>query len=201
MAKKPEKTTDIKYPSIPDWQRSAGTYIAGCAEMDDVTLIASQLERKWGVDRLRLMVPKDLREKFDRQRYKYSHAIWHGDLEEVRVESRRMCAAWKALDVAAEAAGGLQASPEVWEVALGNGRLVAILRDWRDAAVFEAQRSDRSAMVYTLEEIGRIIEAFPEVVKAKAMFGGGEVTRTKGPERDPLNKVDAFSKIDDEIPW
>jgi hypothetical protein len=201
MAKKPEKHSDIKYPEIPSWQRSAGTYIAGCAETDEVTLIASEMEKKWGVDRLRLLVDKDLRVKFDRQRYKFNRAIWYGELSDVITESKRMVAAWKALDRAALAAGSLEAAPEVWEVALENGRLVAILRDWRDAAIFERQRQDRSTMVYTLEEVARLIHAFPEVVRAKEMFRGGEVTRTKGPERDPLHAMDSYSPIDDEIPF
>ena len=199
MAKAPEKKIDRT--GVPDWQRTAGTFIAGCAETDEVSLVAAEMEKKWGVDRLRLLVDKELREKFDRQRYKFSHAIWHGNLQEVIVESRRMVAAWRALDRAAEAAGRPQTAPEVWEVALSNGRVVAVLRDWQDAALFEKQRQDRSAMVYTLEEVARLIEAFPEVIKARQMFGGGEITRTKGPDRDPLSGVDAFSKIDDEIPF
>lgn len=112
-----------------------------------------------------------------------------------------MAAAWRALDRAATEAGKAQAAPEVWEIALSNGRTVALLRNWQDAALFEAQRSDRSAQVYTIEEVGRLIEAFPEVVAAKAMFAGSEVTRTKGPERDPLRGIEAFAPLDDEIPF
>lgn len=196
-----EKHVDLTYPAVPPWQRSAGTFIAGQEETTEVDLVASEMERKWGVDRLRLMVDKDLREKFDRQRYLFSQAIWCGELEDVRTQSRRMAAAWRALDRAATEAGKAQAAPEVWEVALSNGRTVAILRDWTDAALFEAQRSDRSAQVYTLAEIARLIEAHPEVVKAKAVFSGAEVTQVRAPERDPLRGIEAFAPIDDEIPF
>ena len=199
--KSKEKHIDLTYPAVPPWQRSPGLFIAGQEEVTEVDLVAVEMERKWGVDRLRLLVDKDLREKFDRQRYKFSQAIWCGELEDVRQESRRMAAAWRALDRAAMAAGKAQAAPEVWEVALSNGRAIAILRDWQDAALFEAQRTDRSAQVYTLEEIARLIEAWPEVVKAKAMFAGSEVTKTRGPERDPLRGIEAFAPIDDDIPF
>jgi hypothetical protein len=200
-AKSKKEHKEITYPAVPPWHRSPGLFIAGQEEVTEVDLVAVEMERRWGVDRLRLLVPRELREKFDRQRYLFSQAIWCGELEDVRREARRMAAAWRALDRAATEAGKAQAAPEVWEIALSNGRTVALLRNWQDAALFEAQRSDRSAQVYTIEEVGRLIEAFPEVVAAKAMFAGSEVTRTKGPERDPLRGIEAFAPLDDEIPF
>lgn len=210
MAKKPTKNEVQGYAfgipvvdkGIPDWHRTPGTFIAGQEEVDEVDLIAAQMERKWGVDRLRLLVDKELREKFDRQRYKINQAIWHGSLEDVRQESRRMVKAWQALDRAATDAGKAQAAPEVWEIALSKGGTAVILRDWQDAALFEAQRENRHAAVYTLEEIGRLIEGFPEVIKAKQVFPGAEVTKTRGPDRDPLRAIpDSHAPIDDVMPF
>ena len=63
------------------------------------------MEAKWGCDRLRLLVGPELREKFDRQRYLFNQAIWHGELEAVRREANRMVVAWQTLDRAATAAG------------------------------------------------------------------------------------------------
>jgi hypothetical protein len=83
------------------WADTPGTYIAGRANIDGADKVAIEMERKWGVDRLRLLVSVELREKFDRQRYKYNAAIWHGDLEAVRREADRMTRAWMALDAAA----------------------------------------------------------------------------------------------------
>jgi hypothetical protein len=37
-----------------------------------------------GADRLRLLVSPQLREKFDRRRYLFNRAIWHGEFEDVR---------------------------------------------------------------------------------------------------------------------
>ena len=103
------------------WARSHGTYIAGRAWLDEADATAAQMEAKWGVDRLRLLVRPELREKFDRQRYLLNRAIWHGELEDVRRESLRAVKAWLALDAAATAAGATPLDPQVWEVAVGTG--------------------------------------------------------------------------------
>ena len=188
--------------AFPKWHETPGTFIAGQEEIDEVDLVASEMERKWGCDRLRLMVPKELREKFDRQRYKLNQAIWHGDLEAVKQEAQRMVKAWRALDKAATEDGRNQASPEVWETTLSNGTVAVIAWDWKDAALFEAQRNGRKAEVYTLAEIGRMIEAFPGVMRAKTLFPGTEVTAVRGPDRDPMRAIpDSVSPIDDVLPW
>ena len=80
------------------WARSHGTYIAGRAYVDGADQTASEMEAKWGADRLRLLVSSEWREKFDRQRYLFNQAIWHGELEDVRREANRMTTAWLTLD-------------------------------------------------------------------------------------------------------
>ena len=85
----------------PDWQQSAGMFIAGQEHVDEMDLTVIEMERKWGVDRLRLLVGVELREKFDRQRYLTNQAIWFGDLESVKRETARMVKAYQALDRAA----------------------------------------------------------------------------------------------------
>ena len=114
------------------WARSHGTYIAGRAWLDEADATAAAMEVKWGVDRLRLLVGLELREKFDRQRYLLNQAIWHGELEDVRRESGRAVKAWLALDAAATEAGATPLDPLVWEVAVGTGddvHVVAIVPD------------------------------------------------------------------------
>lgn len=188
--------------SLPDWHKTPGTYIAGQEVVDDVDLIAVEMERKWGADRLRLLVGAELREKFDRQRYKFNQAVWHGSLEDVRQEGGRMVKAWQVLDRSATEAGKAQAAPEVWEVPLRNGSVVALVRDWRDAAVMADQAAGRSVKVYTLDEIANLIENLPQLVKAKEVFPGAQVTRVGPPGRDPLLAIpDSHAPIDDVIPW
>ena len=41
----------------PEWQATVGTYLAGQAEVDEMDLVAIEMEKKWGVDRLRSWCP------------------------------------------------------------------------------------------------------------------------------------------------
>ena len=180
------------------WARTHGTYIAGRAYLDEADLTASQMETKWGADRLRLLVGPELREKFDRQRYKLNAAIWHGELEDVRNEAQRMVRAWLALDAAATATGAAKLSPQVWEIALADGTVAAIVPS--DDHVAAVRAEGRKLAVYTLDEIARFMSAYPDVAKAKAVFPGAEVVRVERSIQDPLNAIsDTDTPLDDPI--
>jgi hypothetical protein len=184
----------------PPWQTTVGTFISGQAEVDELDLVAIDMERKWGCGRLRLLVDVAMRVKFDRQRYLLNQALWHGELEDVITQARRMVAAWRALDRAAEAAGKAELDTEVWEVVTPGGAVAAIVRDPHQAAKVAAQ--DRAVRVYTLDEIGRLIEGFPELSKAKAVFPGAYVEKVKTRVSDPLQEVpDSRAPIDDTMPF
>jgi hypothetical protein len=168
-----------------EWMQTPGTYIAGRAELDDADALEVELELKWGRDRLRLLVPVELREKFDRQRYLTSQARWDGGLEDVRREARRMVKAWKTLDAAATAAGAQVLDPAIWEVALEDGTVATIVRE--PNLVNRVLAEGRRINVYTLEEIGNMISAFPEIASIKKEFPGAKVTKTKQQVADPLD--------------
>lgn len=181
------------------WARGHGTYIAGRAYIDGADETASEMEAKWGADRLRLLVGPDLREKFDRQRYLLNQAIWHGDLEQVRREAGRMVKAWQALDREATAAGKIPLAPQVWETTLEDGSVAAIVpsNDHAHAVVAEG----RQVAVYTLDEIGRLLSNYPEVAKAKLTFPGATVTAIRRSVDDPLDAIhDTDSPLDDPMP-
>ena len=184
------------------WARTPGTYIAGQAHIDGADAVAIAMETKWGADRLRLLVPVELREKFDRQRYLLNQAIWHGDLEDVRREASRMMAAWRTLDRVATEAGAALLAPEVWELALEDGTAVALVRSPEDARAVIGQ--GRKLVVMTLDEIARLLSNYRAVVEAKAAFPGAKVTAVRRPS-DPLENLrDSDSRLDqpfnDEIP-
>lgn len=166
------------------WARQPGTYIAGRAYLDEADQTASEMERKWGVGRLRLLVGAELREKFDRQRYLLNQAVWHGELEAVRRESMRMVTAWLALDRKATEAGRASCQPEVWEVGLADGSVAAIVQD--NATASQVIADGRKVQVFTLEEIARLLAAAPAVVKAKQVWPGAEVVSARRSVDDPL---------------
>jgi hypothetical protein len=181
------------------WARSHGTYISGRAYLDGADETAVEMEAKWGVDRLRLLVSSELREKFDRQRYLLNQAIWHGELEDVRRESGRMVVAWQALNRAAEAAGKQPLAPAVWEVALADGSVAAIVPDNARAALVNAE--GRQVAVYTLDEIARLLSNYSDIAKAKLVFPGATITEIR-PRfvEDPLNAIwDTDGALDDPI--
>jgi len=181
------------------WARTHGTYIAGRAYIDGADETACEMESKWGVDRLRLLVSPELREKFDRQRYLLNQAIWHGDLEGVRREAGRMVNAWQALDRAAVAAGKQPLAPQVWEVPLADGSVAAIVPDATHGRAVNAE--GRQVAVYTLEEIGRLLTAFPQLAQPKLTFPGATISEIRPRSvEDPLNDIwDSKNDLDDPI--
>lgn len=181
---------------ILKWQLTAGMALAGREAIDDANLVAVEMERKWGRGRLRLLVDGELREKFDRQRYLFSNAIWKGDLADVQREAKRMQAAWRALDRRATETGKTVLPATVWETTLSDGTVVAIVKEPELAY----QLADgRKAHVYTLDEIARLIEGFPLLAKVKEAFPGATVERVKDEMPDPLQDVrfDVGAPLDD----
>lgn len=226
MAKKPSQVPKYVQRGVvvstpqPKWQTTHGMYLAGKEVLDEADYLGEQMELKWGAGRLRLIVDGDLRNKFDRQKYLYLQAKQIGDLEDVRREAKRMVSAWKALDRAAEAAGASKSDPAVWELCVPHGifsgLLVAIVRDERDVA--KVQADGRHTLVYSLDEIGRLIAADHFTLTAKATFPGAEVVahpKPVDPSRAslldgedgiidvsaPLDGIKDFGDPDDSIPF
>lgn len=190
------------------WANHHGTYIAGRAHIDGADAAAIEMEAKWGCGRLRLLVSAELREKFDRQRYLHNQAIWHGDLEAVRRESGRMVTAWRALDKAATTAGARELPADVWEISRPDGRVVAIVPD--NARARLVMPEGRYVDVYTLDEIGRLLEGFPLLAKVKEHFPGATVTAVRRRIDDPLEAVgdtregldaNLHGELNDDIPF
>ena len=169
------------------WAQAHGTYISGQAYIDEADKLAAAMEGKWGCDRLRRLVGPELREKFDRQRYLFNQAIWHGDLEAVRREASRMANAWRALDTEAERLGATKLDPQVMEVVLADGRVAAIVPDNDHARL--VIHEDRRMDVYTLEEIARLLNGFPELARVKDSYPGSEVVAARRSITDPLDAI------------
>ena len=151
------------------------------AIIDGLDQVAREMERKWGVGRLRLLVSDLLRAKFDAQKDKLDAAIEANQERYIRAQAEGMKRAWAALDRAAAEAGQTALSPEVWECRLpGNSEVVSIVRNEA-----EAHHVARSCRVFTLAEIARLIEALGDtVLEAKRVFPGAQVTAIGKPTID-----------------
>jgi len=189
----------LKELTPPDrrWNSSYGTYLSGQAAIDGADATAIEMERRWGAGRLRLLVDTPLREKFDRQDFLYRQAIHHGTLEEVQRQAGRMIAAYRGLNLAAETVGAPKLSPVVWEVALADGTVAAIVRSYEDG--IEINR-ERRMVVYTLEEIGRMLDNYRQVVDTKLTFPGATVIAIRRQSiEDPLNGVPDGVSLEDTL--
>jgi hypothetical protein len=191
-------TATEPFPNMP-WAQSHGMYLAGRAALDEADALAAAMETKWGCGRLRLLVSAELREKFDRQRLKLNHALWHGTLDDVKREAPRMCAAWRALDRAATEAGAGPLDPRVIECTLTDGSVAVIVPD-NDAAHL-VRANDRRCVVYTAEEIARLLDGYPDLAKIKDAFPGSTVERVKRSIDDPLDSLPTGELANDEIPF
>ena len=85
------------------WASNPQSYFHGYAYIQQVDLLAHEMDLKWGLDRLRLLVDPELRGRFDNQRFKMDEAIRAGDSEQIMTEAQRSLNAYRALDRAATA--------------------------------------------------------------------------------------------------
>lgn len=171
------------------------------AHIDGVDAVAQEIETKWGVERLPLLVEADLRARFMRQAEKWSEALQEAfqskmltvdQLDRVRSSSAAMERAWKALDDAATKAGKKPIEAQQWECVLADGTLAVIVRTNAEAG--HVIREGRCLNVWTLEEVARAIDHMPEAVRAaKETFPGAKVTG--------LRERRGGVKLDDPLPF
>ena len=160
------------------------------ASIESLDHLAAEMERLWGIGRLRLLVSDFLRMKFDAQAEKLSAAIEGGNSEFISIQAEGMKRAWSALDKAAREAGHRPLDPNVWEAVLPTaGIAVAIVRTEAEA---HALAKDRVA--FTAAEIGQWLEKVPEAVDFVKRKHHGVLLS--------LNKPKAFDwKKGDPIPF
>jgi hypothetical protein len=121
--------------------------------VEDVDQVALAMERKWGIDRLTLLVPVELRARFDAQKGRLDQAMASNLEDRVRVQAQGMVRAWEAIDRAAVDAGQSLLCPEVWELSLpGTGELVLLVRTEAEAHHVVAQ-----GRVFTLAQVAALI--------------------------------------------
>jgi hypothetical protein len=203
MASKPKRKPPTSDRGVPvstrpamPWATTPGQYIAGKEFLDTADQLGVDMDRYWGVGRLRMLVDETLREKFDRQKYLMAQARWEGTLEDVKREGARMVKAYQALDKAAKDAGAKPCAPEVWEVGIEQGIfkgvVVAIVKNHEDVA--KVQADGRHTIVYTLEEIGRLISFDNFSMTVKQVFEGGEVM----PARKVIDPINPSLSIDED---
>lgn len=148
------------------------------AALDGLDFIAAEMERKWGIGRLRLLVGDELRARFDRQLTLLDRFLWAEDaiLDEVLGKVQAMQRAWQALDAAAAGAGHPQKVAAFLECVLPGGGVIAIVDEHSGA---DLPADGRRITVYSTDEIGRMVAAAAGILTIKQEFPGAVVDRIR----------------------
>lgn len=173
------------------------------AMIETVREHATIMNRKWGHNRLPHIVPIEWTERFVAQKRKWETACYdctqacgagQDELDGVRRHGEAMLRAYGKLDELATAAGHQHLAPQVWSFELDDGTPIALVRNRAEIGQFTP---GPGVTTWCLEEIGKIISRFPEIVGIKQHFPEAEVIQL-GPSKEARDAVLAGS---DEIPF
>ncbi len=155
--------------------------------------MATDMELKWGCDRLPSLVSPAMAAKFGSAKAKLDQAIELNGPAEVVHAVGVMLRGWAALDAEATKAGHKPLPGTVWCHATDGGFKFAIAQGNAEALKAAKTRNDLGgATIYSLDEIGRLLEAdaYALVNAAKKAFPGATVTNINA------TKID-----EDDMPW
>jgi hypothetical protein len=152
----------------------------------------SQLEVKWGVDRLIWLIDGSLRDRFEAQMDRLNKAIedQHDVEHQVEVTLRGV----DAIERAAIEAGVQPLDGGYIEAAMPDGRVLAVTRT--DYEVSKVKKENREMVVFSASEVAKILQKYLDdaaaVNGAKDLWPGAVVEKIKTPIE---------TKLDDSIPF
>jgi len=143
---------------------------------------ASEMEFKWGCERLPSLVSPETASLFGSAKAKLDAAIHANDPQEVARRATVMIKGWVKMDAEATERGHKALSPQVWSCTTSTGFKVAIARSNADA--IKSIRTDdrmKGVAVYSLDEIARILEAesYRLLDTVKKTFPEAKVAKTR----------------------
>lgn len=163
---------------------------------------ARQCNRRWGVNRLPLLVPIEWLEKFRRQKLKWQQACLDSGAfptvettEAVRKQGEAMLRAFDKLEEIASDAGHDLAPLYQWEFELSDGTPVILVRDRSE--IGRVDPKGRTCQIWALDEVADIIEKFPLLATAKQCFPGAETFPIR---TDPV-VIGALDDSLDDLPF
>lgn len=145
-----------------------------------------EMDDRWGIGRLPMLVPIEWAERFHTQHKLFNAAVWEFDFPLVRHHGEAMLRAYDKLDGLARSAKGEPLPVDQWEFETPDG-LVILVRDLRDTG--RAQRHGRQAQVWALDEIANVIRCHPMLASAKDAFPGAQVMSVR-PNKTTLKELD-----------
>jgi len=149
--------------------------------------LANEMERKWGIGRLPLLVSAETAARFaaasDRHGAGPTATHSQADLDAM------MARAWAALDAEATARGAGQLPPAIHEIPLEGcpGAVACLCLDDEHAQAVQlrAKAEGRCVSVWTIAEVVRVIQSTELVNRIKHVFPGATVQRRTRLVDDP----------------
>ena len=154
--------------------------------------IAADAETKWGCERLPELVSPAMASRFGSAKAKLDVAISANDPAEVVRRADVMAKGWAAMDLEATKMGNSPLSPDIWSHTTRDGFKCAIARSGADAIkAIRTMPEFKGVAVYSIEEVGRILEANTLLNVLKDSFPTAVVEKI----------VPARKHLNDEIPF
>jgi len=194
------KNRRVKKPDTTALRRMMGTAVTSEATyrkiqnyLTEYDRVVSEYERRWGIERLPLLVSPELRDRFWQQIDKLNDAIHRDAPNDVEHHVAVTLRAYAALEKEAIAMGGVEIGDDVWTAEV-DGKVVAVVRDVHAVGGIKKEMPD--ALVYCVQEVAAILAKWSEqnklVADVKDVFPGAVVTDVKSTMKD---------KLDDDIPF
>lgn len=194
------KNRRVKKPDTTALRRMMGTAVTSEATyrkiqnyLTEYDRVVSEYERRWGIERLPLLVSPELRDRFWQQMDKLNDAIHRDAPNDVEHHVAVTLRAYAALEKEAIAMGGVEIGDDVWTAEV-DGKVVAVVRDVHAVGGIKKEMPD--ALVYCVQEVAAILAKWSEqnklVADVKDVFPGAVVTDVKSTMKD---------KLDDDIPF
>ena len=143
---------------------------------------ASEMEMKWGCERLPSLVSPETASLFGSAKAKLDAAIQANDPQEVVRRAAVMIKGWSKMDAEATEMGHEAMSPDIWSHTTSTGFKVSVARSNADA-IKSIRTNDRleGVAVYSLDEIARILEAesYRLLDTVKKTWPEAKVTKTR----------------------
>ena len=158
---------------------------------------ASEMELKWGCERLPSLVSPETSARFGSAKAKLDAAILANDPQEVARRAAVMIKGWDKMDVEAAESGHKALSPDIWCHTTSTGFKLAVARSNADAiGVIRTDDRLKGVAVYSMDEIARILEAdsYRLLDAAKKEFPGSVVA-------DVRKKKAPAPLFDDQAPF
>jgi len=155
--------------------------------------IATEMEFKWGCERLASLVSSNTASRFGSAKAKLDAAIIENDPVSVSRKATVLAKGWRAMDAEATQSGHRALSPDIWSHTTQEGFKMAVARSTGDAIkALKVDDTLKGVHVYSIEEIGRILQNDSNALvnAAKEHFPAAVVT-----------KVARKGSINDEIPF